>query len=143
MSNKQRLTVYCFRLEVVHAMRTAYRMACEEPRLKDAGDGMTAIVADKILELADAGETDPERLCSAALRRLSPKQEATALKPRNERSVPLFRLTYDSALPDGGHIDPERLYKAIRYLKEHPEQQVRQSQLRIFDHSPPTMRGAY
>jgi hypothetical protein len=71
MSNKQRLTVYCFRIEVVHAMRTAYRMACEEPRLKDAGEGMTEIVADKILELADAGETDPECLCSAALRGLS------------------------------------------------------------------------
>ena len=25
------------------------------------------------------------------------------------------------------YIDPERLYKAIRYFKEHPEQQVRQS----------------
>jgi hypothetical protein len=71
MSNKQRLTVYCFRLEVVHAMRTAYRMACEEPRLKDVGDGMTEIVAEKILELAEAGETDPERLCSGALRKLS------------------------------------------------------------------------
>jgi hypothetical protein len=71
MSNHQRLTVYSFRLEVVHAMRTAYRMACEEPRLKDAGDGMTEIVADNILELADAGETNPVRLCSAALRRLS------------------------------------------------------------------------
>jgi hypothetical protein len=71
MSNNQRLTVYSFRLEVVHAMRTAYRTACEEPRLKDAGDGMTEIVAEKILELAEAGETNPERLCSGALRRLS------------------------------------------------------------------------
>jgi hypothetical protein len=52
-------------------MRTAYRMACEEPRLKDAGDGSTEIVAQKILELAEAGETDPARLCSAALRSLS------------------------------------------------------------------------
>jgi hypothetical protein len=71
MSGKQRLTVYRFPLQVVHAMRTAYRMACEAPRLKDAGDGMTELVAEKILELAEAGETDPERLCSAALRRLS------------------------------------------------------------------------
>jgi hypothetical protein len=71
MSNKQRLAVYSFRLEVIHAMRTAYRMACEELRLKDAGDDTTEIVAEKILELAEAGETDPERLCSVALRRLS------------------------------------------------------------------------
>ena len=66
----QRLSVYSFRLEV-HAMRTAYRMACNEPRLKDASDGSTEIVAQKILELAEAGETDPARLCSAALRSLS------------------------------------------------------------------------
>jgi hypothetical protein len=46
-------------------------MACEEPRLKDAGDGSTEIVAEKILELAEAGETDPARLCSAELRSLS------------------------------------------------------------------------
>jgi hypothetical protein len=68
---KERLSVYSFRLEVIHAMRTAYRMACEQPRLKDASDGSTEIVAEKILELAEAGETDPARLCSAALRRLS------------------------------------------------------------------------
>ena len=66
----QRLIVYSFRLEVIHAMRTAYRMACNEPRLKDASDGSTEIVAQKILELAEAGETDPARLCSAALRSL-------------------------------------------------------------------------
>jgi hypothetical protein len=71
MPKNQRLSVYSFRLEVVHAMRTAYRMACEEHRLKDAGDGITEIFAENILELAEAGETDPERLCSLALRRLS------------------------------------------------------------------------
>ncbi len=69
--SKQRPSVYSFRLEVIHAMRTAYLMAREEPRLKEAGDGMTEIVAQKIVELAEAGETDPERLCSAALRSLS------------------------------------------------------------------------
>jgi hypothetical protein len=68
---KERISVYSFRLEVIHAMRTAYRTACEEPRLKDASDGSTGIVAEKILELAEAGETDPARLCAAALRSLS------------------------------------------------------------------------
>ena len=56
--SKQRLSVYSFRLEVIHAMRTAYRMACEEPRLKDAGGGSTEIVAVKIIELAEAGTTE-------------------------------------------------------------------------------------
>ena len=62
---RKRLSVYSFRLEVIHAMRAAYLMAREQRRLKEAGDGMTEIVAQKILELAEAGETDPERLCSA------------------------------------------------------------------------------
>ena len=34
------------------------------------------------------------------------------------------------------HIDPERLYKAIRFLEAHPERQVRQFRLRIFDGLP-------
>jgi hypothetical protein len=34
------------------------------------------------------------------------------------------------------HIDSERLYKAIRFLKAHPEPQVRQFRLRIFDGLP-------
>jgi hypothetical protein len=64
------LSVYSFRLQVIHAMRTAYQMACEEPRLKDAGDGASEVVAEKILELAEAGETDPQlaRLRCAAYR---------------------------------------------------------------------------
>jgi hypothetical protein len=45
-------------------MRTAYQMACEEPRLKDAGDGSTEIVAVKIIELAEAGTTEPASLLS-------------------------------------------------------------------------------
>jgi hypothetical protein len=71
MPNKQRISVYSFRLEVIRAMRTAYRMACEEPQLKDAGNGTTEMVAEKLLELAQAGETDPERLCTGALHSLS------------------------------------------------------------------------
>jgi hypothetical protein len=59
--SKQRLSVYSFRLEVIHAMRTAYRMACEEPRLKETGDGSTEIVAERILERAEAEE------CSATI----------------------------------------------------------------------------
>jgi hypothetical protein len=32
---------------------------------------LTEIAAEKILELAEAGETNPERFCSGALRKLS------------------------------------------------------------------------
>jgi predicted glycosyltransferase len=59
------------------------------------------------------------------------EQDHEADAKRHEQSV----RTRDTAKPDEAskterkHIDPERLYKAIRYLKEHPEQQVRQFQL--------------
>jgi hypothetical protein len=44
--------------------------------------------------------------------------------------------TRDVKLDDAAktpRIDPERLSKAIRYLKEHPRQQFGQLQSRIFD----------
>jgi hypothetical protein len=56
--------------EIVEAMRTAYRMACETLQLKDQVDAMSDVVAKMIFELAEAGETDPDRLCTVALRRL-------------------------------------------------------------------------
>jgi hypothetical protein len=52
-------------------MRRAYRMACDTPQLRYSADERTAMVAEKIIELAQAGETDPERLCTAALRSLT------------------------------------------------------------------------
>jgi hypothetical protein len=52
-------------------MRAAYRMACDTPQLRDSADERTAMVAEKIIELAQAGETDPGRLCAGALRILA------------------------------------------------------------------------
>jgi hypothetical protein len=71
MPNNQPLTEYRFRLELIAAMRAAFRKACEAPQVKDGGHSMTEIVAEKILELAEAGETNSERFCLGALRRLS------------------------------------------------------------------------
>ena len=70
MPNKQRLTEHRFRLELIAAMRAAFLKACEAPQVREAGHGMTGIVAEKILELAEAGETNADRLCTGALRRL-------------------------------------------------------------------------
>jgi hypothetical protein len=56
-----------FRPEVVEAMRLAYRMACDAPQLRLSADERTAMVAEKIITLAQAGETDPRRLCIGAL----------------------------------------------------------------------------
>jgi hypothetical protein len=68
------------------------------------------------------------------------EQDHEAEAKRREQSAGIR----DAAKPDEAgksarkHIDPERLFKAIRFLKAHPEQQVRQFQLRIFDHGPPS-----
>jgi hypothetical protein len=62
---------YSFRPELIAAMRAAFLKACEAPQVRDAGHGATGIVAEKILELAQAGETNPERLCTGALRSIS------------------------------------------------------------------------
>ena len=69
MPKKQFLTEYSFRPELIAVMRAAFLKACEAPQVRDAGHGMTE--PEKILELADAGETVPDRLCTGALRRLS------------------------------------------------------------------------
>jgi hypothetical protein len=70
MPDRTGLSDWSFPPEIIEAMRTAYRMACDTPQLRYSADERTALVAEKIIELAQAGETDPGRLCKAALRRL-------------------------------------------------------------------------
>ena len=72
MSKKQQsLLEYSFRPALIVAMREAFQKACEAPQVADAGSDVTEGVARRILELAKAGETSPDRLCTGALRKLS------------------------------------------------------------------------
>ena len=71
MPDKTDLSDLSFRPGMIEAMRIAFRMACDAPQLRNSADERTAIVAEKIMELAQAGETDPVRLCTGALRRLT------------------------------------------------------------------------
>jgi hypothetical protein len=59
---KQSLREYSFRPEIVTAMRAAFLKACESPQ--DGSPGVTEVVAETILELAEGGETSCERLCT-------------------------------------------------------------------------------
>jgi hypothetical protein len=60
-----------FELDIVEAMCRAFRLARRAPQLKNsAEDTADIILAERILELVEEGETDPKRLCSGALRRL-------------------------------------------------------------------------
>jgi hypothetical protein len=56
--------------DVLEAMRTAYRMARRSPQLDQAPDSAYEVLAERIVELAGAGERDPGLLCYGALLRL-------------------------------------------------------------------------
>jgi hypothetical protein len=57
-------------LDMLEAMRAAYRMARQSPQLEHAADSICEILAERIVELAGAGETNPGLLCYSALLRL-------------------------------------------------------------------------
>jgi hypothetical protein len=56
-----------FEPEITKAMGLAFEKACGKLGLSLTPDAMTASVARVIIELAEGGETDPERLYEGAL----------------------------------------------------------------------------
>jgi hypothetical protein len=60
----------CFEPEIMEAMRAAYRMARDAPQIENAAEAIKEVLAEKIVELAEEGESDPARLCERALRRM-------------------------------------------------------------------------
>ena len=53
--------------ETIRVMGIAFEMALVALQLADRGDRANEIIAQKIMELAKAGERDPERLCEGVL----------------------------------------------------------------------------
>jgi hypothetical protein len=60
-----------FSPQLIDAMREAFHAACKTLRLREKDDALTEIVAEKVVELAKAGERDPKRLCTLVLGQLS------------------------------------------------------------------------
>ena len=56
-----------FDAETIRVMGLAFEMALVALQLADRGDLANEILAHKIIELAKAGERDPERLCEGVL----------------------------------------------------------------------------
>jgi len=52
----------------VKAMTMAYESALQELGLADRADPLTEIIARKIIECAESGERNPQRLCELAVR---------------------------------------------------------------------------
>ena len=59
-----------FPAETLVSMGIAFDQACKALGLADRSDPLTAIVASKIIAVAQDGERDPDRLCAQALRAL-------------------------------------------------------------------------
>ena len=57
--------------EDIAGLTTAFEAALAELGLVDRSDPTTLTLAKLIIELAKAGEREPERLCDSALKRLS------------------------------------------------------------------------
>jgi hypothetical protein len=53
--------------EEIHCMTTAYEDALRVLGLTDRADPMTEILAEKIVEIAQTGERDPERIRAKAV----------------------------------------------------------------------------
>ena len=53
--------------ETIRLMGLAYEITLISLRLVDRGDITNDVVARKLIELAKAGERDPERMCDAVL----------------------------------------------------------------------------
>jgi hypothetical protein len=63
---------------LMEAMRDAFKRVCAALQLNcGAEDPITEVVVLKIVELAKAGETDPERLCAGVLAGLETRAGAS------------------------------------------------------------------
>ena len=56
-----------FDSDTIRVIGPAFEMALVALRLTDRGDLANEVLAHKIIELAQAGERDPERLCEGVL----------------------------------------------------------------------------
>ena len=56
-----------FQPETVRAMGAAFDTACRRLRLAHRIDPATELVAKKVIEVAQRGERDPDRICSSVL----------------------------------------------------------------------------
>ena len=67
-------------------MGIAFEMALVALRLADRGDLANEILADKIIELAKAGERDPERLCEGIMKEFRAARAPVPTTPASEPS---------------------------------------------------------
>jgi hypothetical protein len=70
-----------FEPEAIERMTAAYEHALKVLGLIDRNDPITELVARKIIEIAEVGERDPDRLCQCVLDALRTERNATDPRP--------------------------------------------------------------
>jgi hypothetical protein len=88
---------YACEPDLMEAMRSPFYRVCDVLQLScDREDPLTDVVITKIVELAKAGERDPESLCFTVLAEWDmPLQEATPRSsPKAEESVVSTEASY-------------------------------------------------
>src|ERR1700749_2052756 len=78
-----------FNADLMEAMRAAFYRVCNVLQLSgDREDPLTEIVVEKIVELAKAGERDPEVLCIDVLAQLEMPAQSEARAPSERAPLP-------------------------------------------------------
>ena len=67
---------HVFTPEEAHVLVSAFEDALRELKLADREDPLTLLVAKHIVELAKAGERDPDRLRELAVQEIGPRDAA-------------------------------------------------------------------
>ena len=89
-----------FDFETTRVLGVALEMARWALRFEERGDGTDAIIAKHIIELAQAGERDADRLCDYALAKLREADGRSQFnfspppRPVPPRSSPVVRASY-------------------------------------------------
>jgi hypothetical protein len=79
-----------FNADLMEAMRAAFYRVCGVLQLSgDREDPLTEIVVEKIVELAKAGERDPEVLCIDVLAQLEMPAQSEARAPSEQAPPPM------------------------------------------------------
>jgi len=73
-----------FDTETKRVMGVAFEMVCAALRVSDRGDLAKEIIAERIIELANAGERNPDLLCEGVLKEF--REVGSALPRSVERS---------------------------------------------------------
>jgi hypothetical protein len=93
MPIRQYLEGHRFDAETVRLMGIAFAMAVVTLQQRRRIDSLRDSVAHKIIELANAGERDPERLCDGALKATQAVVQQTIGSGVNQRPRSASRLT--------------------------------------------------